>query len=131
MKRLSDYTKKRQTELFNECGAFFAFSEKQLHKKQKEGIKYASLGHGLICDKRHSQRLIDGLGKIQAQSINQDLEDNGVKNIIWRELANYESQITMSIADTVEALEPYNINKERILKEWKGYLQHCIDNDYF
>ena len=131
MKRLSDYTKKRQTELFNECGAFFAFNVQQLKKHKKQNVKYVLLADSLICDKKHKQKLINGLNEIQAQSINQDLEENGVKDIIWRELANYESQITMDITDTVEALKDYNITKERILQEWKEYFQNCKDNDYF
>ena len=131
MKRLSDYTTDLRTELFSECGAFFALNVEQLKKHKKQNVKYVLLADSLICDKRYKQKLINGLSEIQARSIKKDIKENSVKDIIWRELANYESQITMDITDTVEALKPYNITKERILQEWKEYFQSCKDNDYF
>ncbi len=39
MKHLSDYMNEMQTELFNETGSFFAFSQSQFDVKRREGIK--------------------------------------------------------------------------------------------
>ncbi|WP_444823022.1 DUF7659 family protein, partial [Vibrio parahaemolyticus] len=44
MKYLSDYTQQPQTALFDELGAFFAFSNKQFDEAKKKGIEYVSLG---------------------------------------------------------------------------------------
>ena len=63
--------------------------------------------------------------------IMQDVEENGIKAIIWRELANYESQIVNNCEDTIRALKEYPIEADDIIKEFNPYMQHCIDNDLF
>ena len=53
MKHLSDYMKHRQTKLFNDTGAFFAFSMDQFNESKKDNTKYINCGAGLICEKDH------------------------------------------------------------------------------
>ena len=131
MKYLSDYTEAKQTALFNDCGAFFAFSQSQFDEKKKDGINYSNVGSGLICESEFCDKLIEGLENINTEAIKQDIAENGKKAIIHRELANHECQITMSIADCVNKLEFYPITKEEIQAEWKEFFQKCIDNDWF
>ena len=131
MKSLSDYTNQAQTDLFNETGAFFAFNKKQFEESQQEGVKYVSLGAGMICPKGSAKALLDGLSKINTQGIESDMRDNSVKDIIWREFANFECQIVSSPEAALDALEDYPIEKQVILEQWPAYWQHCIDNDYF
>jgi len=129
---LSHYTNELQTELFNSTGAFFAFSQKQFDEAKQEGVKYTSLGGGMLCPSDNIDALTNGLDSITADGIAADIKANGLKAIIHRELANHESQISMDISDTVSALADYpGINEESILAEWKEYYQNCIDNDYF
>jgi hypothetical protein len=116
MKYLSDYTNQAQTELFEQCNAFFAFSNEQFAEQKKEGIKYASLGAGLICDKSKVKILVDGLETIQAAGIAKDIEENGIFNIIKRELSNYESYYTGDISDAESALKPYGVSHDQILE---------------
>ena len=131
MNYLSDYTSAKQSQLWNDNGAFFAFSKKQLNEEKKEGVVYVSLGMGLIAPKENASKVIEGLESIHTEGIKQDISDNGIKPIIHRELANYETQISGDISDTVEALEDYEITREQVREEYNAYFQHCIDNDYF
>jgi len=132
MKYLSHYTEVKHSELLAATGAFFAFSPKQFHKAKRVGpVKYASLGAGLVCPSVNAAELVKGLGTINAEGIAIDIAENGLKAIIHRELANYETQITGDITNTVEALEDYPITREDIQREYTPFYQHCIDNDYF
>jgi hypothetical protein len=114
MKYLSNYTEAAQTELFNETGAFFAFSTKQFNEAKKEGVTYVDLGAGLIAPKEQSKKLMDGLAEIQQKGIELDLKENGKKNIILRELGNYECFYSYDIDPCCDALEQYGITREEI-----------------
>jgi hypothetical protein len=131
MNYLSDYTSVKQTKLWNDNGAFFAFSQQQLDAEKKEGVVYVSMGLGLIAPKENAFKILKGLEAIHTEGIKQDISENGIKAIIHRELANYETQITGDISDTVDALEDYGITRAQVSAEYKAYFQHCIDNDYF
>ena len=131
MKYLSDYTNVKQTKLWNDNGAFFAFGQQQLDEKKQEGVAYVSLGMGLIAPKENASKIIEGLESIHAEGIQQDISDNGIKAIIHRELANHEAQITNDISSTMEALEGYGITRKQVNEEYQSFYQHCIDNDYF
>ena len=131
MKYLSDYMNDKQSALFKETGAFFAFSSEQMKKERVDGVKYASLGVGMICPIDNVDKLIDGIETIQKESIKEDIKDNGVSGIIQRELGNHECQITGDIDNVVEALEPYGIDRDRIMMEWKTFWDKCVKNDWF
>ena len=131
MKYLSDYTNVKQTKLWNDNGAFFAFGDKQLDEKKQEGVAYVSLGMGLIAPKENASKIIEGLESIYTEGIQQDISDNGITAIIHRELSNHEAQITNDISDTVEALEFYGITRAQVRAEYPSYFEHCVANDYF
>ena len=131
MKYLSDYTNQKQTELFNRTGTFFAFSKQQYEEKAVDGVKYASLGSGFIVPKDNIDDLLTGLDSLQSDGISQDIAENGIKGIIWRELANHEAQITRGITETVEALEGYPITEKDVQAQWKDYWNDCVENNYF
>ena len=131
MKYLSDYTQDKQTAVFDKFGAFFAFSDKQFKDKQQDGVKYASLGAGLIAPFYNADNLYHALDSINKSAIQQDIAENGVKTIIHRELGNYECQITYDYNDVIDVLAPYGITVEQIKAEFSEFMQVCIDNDYF
>ncbi len=79
MKYLSNYTEDLQSKLFNSTGAFFAFSNKQFDGAKQKGIKYVSLGAGMICPKLNVDALIDGLDLINTNGIAADIAENGIK----------------------------------------------------
>ena len=140
MKYLSHYIEEEQTRLFNDLGVFFAFSNKQFEEgldKIKEsgllkgGEKVARLPHGAFCPSKNADKFLEEHDKLVERGIEKDLEENGKKNIIWREFANHECQILMDYSDAIAALADYPITKEAIESEWGAYFQNCIDNDYF
>lgn len=117
MKNLSDYIEKNQTGLFKRKGAFFAFSDKQFDEKKQEGVVYKNIsGLGLVCPAENCKSLMDEHSEIVKEGINQDIEENGIDRIIRRELNNYEAFYTYDFEDTIEALKPYKITLEQIVK---------------
>lgn len=116
---LNRYTQEKQTALFESTGAFFAFSNDQLAGQKKDGITYVSLGSGLIVPKDNAKTLIDGLEKITAEGIKQDLAENGKEAIIRRELFNNECFYTGDISDCVAALSDYGISPSEIAEAYQ------------
>ena len=114
MKSLSDYIQDKQTALFDETGAFFAFSNAQFEAKRQPDTVYCGFDGGMVVPKANAKKLLDGLAAIVDEGIAQDLAENGREAIIRRELANYECDYTGDITDCVEALERYDISAEEI-----------------
>lgn len=122
MKSFSSYTKDALTQLFNESGAFFAFSQQQYEEKIKEGVVYCSLGGGLFSPKESASSVVEGIANISKKGVEQDLAENGQRAIIKRELAKNECFYTRDVTDCVEALEGYGIEKDEILSVYRDML---------
>lgn len=114
IKYLSHYIEEKQTALFEKTETFFAFSGRQFEEAKKEGVKYVSLGSGMICPEKNVEILINGLEKIHTEGIQQDLAENGKEAIIKRELYNYEAFYTYEIEQVVERLSDYEITEEEV-----------------
>ncbi|MEZ8330753.1 hypothetical protein AB6D10_23490 [Vibrio splendidus] len=114
MKYLSHYIQDKQTQAFNDAGAFFAFSNQQFDEAKKDSVKYASLGMGLICPVDNAKQLMTRLDSIAQEGIAEDIKENGKKAIIRRELFNHECFYTNDICDCVEKLEGYGISYDDI-----------------
>ena len=117
---------KPQTELFKKTGTIFAFSDKQFEEQEVKGIKYVSLGSGMITPKEYANKVIETLSKIHKKAVNQDLKDNGKDQVILRELLNHEAFYTGEIEDTIHSLEGYKeISEDDISqifgKNWGEY----------
>lgn len=116
MKYLSHYIQDAQTELLNRLGGFFAFSQSQLDEQKKEGVEYASASFGLIAPKDNMKELLEGLENIYKLGIEKDKAENGIENIIKRELSNHEAYYTMSINATFNAISDYGVTREQVLE---------------
>ena len=114
MKHLQDYQEAKQSELFTKTGSFFAFGDKQFNEAKKEGIKYVSLGAGLICPKETVKELITGLNAISKKAIAKDLKENGKEAIIIRELHNHECFYTGDYLNAVNSLKGYGFSIDEI-----------------
>jgi len=126
------YTEQAMTNLLNTHGAFFAFNNSQFDERKQDGVKYAALGAGLICPKSNIAALVDGIDNITTEAAKVDIQENGIDQIIWRELANHEAQITMCIDSTHSALRHYpGITRETISAIFPSYMQYCRENDLF
>jgi hypothetical protein len=116
----SDYSNQAITHLFEETGAFYAFSDKQFQEKQKDGVNYVSCGGGLIVPEGKVQSFFKQLSRIKEKSIKLDLESNGKEEIIKRELVNHECYYVNDCSDCVDALEPYGITQEEVNTVFKA-----------
>jgi hypothetical protein len=114
MKYLQDYQERAQTTLFNKTGAFFAFNNDQFNEQKQEGVKYISMGAGLICPKDNVKELIERLDSIHKGAIKRDIKENGIEEIIKRELYNHECFYTGDIEDCFNSLENYGITEKEI-----------------
>ncbi|MAD98872.1 MAG: hypothetical protein CMB99_16220 [Flavobacteriaceae bacterium] len=114
MKTLANFIQDEQTKAIEKHGAFFAFGQKQFNEKAKNGVEYVSISAGLICPKSAAASLVSDLEQIHEKGINQDLETNGKKAIIRRELFNHEIFITWDFADTMAALDGYGISESEV-----------------
>ncbi|EPZ5427361.1 DUF7659 family protein, partial [Vibrio parahaemolyticus] len=117
-----------QTALFDELGAFFAFSNKQFDQAKKKGIEYVSLGMGMIVPKNNAKQLVERLEVIQKEGIKQDIAENGKEAIIRRELFNHECFYTGDICDCVEKLEEYGYSYDDI---YQVYSHICKTEDVY
>ncbi len=118
------YTDKEMSIAFKKSKAFFAFNQKQLEKGKKENkIKkdtiLVNIGAGLICPEENVSILKKELSNSQENGIKRDIKENGKKNIIIRELNNYESFYSNDITDVVIELEKYGITEKEILSIYK------------
>ena len=120
-----------QEKILDDNGAFFAFSNDQFNACANQSINYKSLGGGLYCPESNIDGLALQLKDSHTFKINWELSNNTLKDIIWYQLANHETQISGDYSDAYEALKPYGITEDDIKKEWPSYYQNCIDNDYF
>lgn len=114
MKYLQDYQNEKQTALFEETGAFFAFSQTQFNEQKKEGVIYVNCGMGMLCPKVNADKLFKGLDEIYTSSIKQDIEENGLTAIIIRELNNHEAYYTNDIDSTLDALADYPVTRDDV-----------------
>jgi len=116
MKSLSHYTEDGITEAMRRHGAFFAFSNTQLHEKEVEGVVYVSMGAGLICPKLNSDALASDMAKIQKDGIKQHIKENGKEAIIRHELYNHECFYTGDYHGCFDALQGYGFTDEDVKK---------------
>lgn len=120
-----------QTKILDDNGAFFAFSKDQFNTCSTQSLIYKSLGGGLYCPQNNIDNLSAQLKDSHTFKINWELSNNTLKDIIWYQLANHETQISGDYSEACEALKPYGISENQIKTEWPSYYQNCIANDYF
>ena len=116
---------------FEQFGAFFAFSNKQYEEKAELDITYVQLVHGLICPKENADACLDYMQNYSENRIKKDKEKHTTKEIMWREFANYECQIVMSVEDALPTLLEYGYTKDEIDKEYSAYFAMCVEKDLF
>lgn len=98
----------KQTELFNQCGLFWAFSDQQFAKNKtplQEGEKYVSIGAGGYLPKGKVDDFSAGMKEINKWYKKEVADKKELRrNEIVYELGNYEAWYTHDIEDTMNAL---------------------------
>lgn len=138
MKCLTEFLEEKQTKIFEETGAFFAFSQKQFDEQKKDNIKYVSIGSGLICPKINVETLQKKLDTAWDAAIREDVEENGAASIIEREFFNHETQTTSAFHELKTdhlgvyfEKYPEQFTNEIFYKTCKNCMNKAIDNDWF
>ena len=132
MKYLQNYSEEKINKTIKNNGGFFAFNNKQFNENKKEGIIYCRLYSGLIVPKNKAKQIISQLDKISKKAIEQDIKENGMKKIVFRDCENLELQFSFSgISEIIDYLKDYNFNKNDIEKYYNKYINYCIKNDLF
>jgi len=114
MKYLQDYQEEEQSKFLKDNGCFFAFSEAQFKEQSQQGVQYANIGAGLLCPKDKVKIVINGLNDIHKRAIQKDIEENGEKAIILRELYNYECFYTGDYQPVLAPLKAYKFTETQI-----------------
>lgn len=101
---------------FSKWGAFFAFGQKQFDEQKEDGVKYVSLGAGLLARKDNAKEMLKALKQFSKDERQRELDIKGKDGIIRYELDNHEAFYTSDIDATVEAVEGYGITREEVRK---------------
>jgi hypothetical protein len=113
---MTTYVQEKQTELFNELGVFFAFSNAQFEEQKQPDVEYCSvLGAGDCVPVDNAKTFYDRLNAIHAEGRKRELAEKGIDKIIEEQLVNHECFYTCDIDDAVEALAGYQVNYEQVL----------------
>jgi len=112
-------------------GGFFAFNDKQLEQQKDKNVIYMSMGGGLVLPEHNAIDFMEEVEQDIKKSVKLDFADNSKKDIIWRELANHEAQISMDISSTADSLVEHNITHKNIENEFDEYMNHCTKHNIF
>ena len=108
IRKMKKEKEKMVSELFEKCGVFFAFSEKQFEENKtplKEGEKYVSIGGGGYLPKGKVNELTEGMEAIERFGKQTVKKKNLVEAEILDELQNHECFYTGDISDVVDLFE--------------------------
>ncbi len=128
MTTIDHYNGSRINRIMKHHGAFFAFSSEQYELKARPGVRYASLGAGLIAPMQNACAVMEDLKTSTRISITADIAENGIDAIIMRELANHEANYTRDYSDALAALRCYGVTEEKMREVFPVYLK--IEDDY-
>ena len=108
MKTLTEIRKEEEekhTQLFNDCGLFWAFSNEQFATNKtplQEGEKYVSIGAGGYLPKHNVDKFCKGMKDIKKWTKEQTKANKLQEAEIAYELANHECYYTGDISDVVD-----------------------------
>lgn len=112
---MSNYVQEKQTELFNELGVFFAFSNKQFDEQKQEGVEYCTvLSAGDCVPKDKASEFAKRLAQIHKEGREKLLAEKGIEQIIEDELVNHECFYTGDVTDAFDALAGYEVTLEQV-----------------
>lgn len=122
-----DYSQQPITDLLSRLGVFFAFSKQQYNEQAKQGVEYSHFGGGGFCPIENTQGLNDGLDEIQKNAIALTLKNHSKEDIIYHELANYESWYTSDIEPALDTLKKYQFTREDVIAVYQKFKHEMMD----
>lgn len=129
---LQSIREKHQTKIFNKYHCFFAFSTKQFEEGKNKNFEYIPLGAGLYAPKEFGIKVIEELDRVHLDAVKECQSKHTLKEIIWYELANYETQISDDLTEVRKVLKDFDgITEEMLMKEYNEFYNHCVRNELF
>jgi len=116
--KIEKEAEEKLTKLFEQFGAFFAFSNEQFYKQKKEGVKYVNYGAGLLLPKENADKFTQEFNKITDWKI-EELKKIDPEIMIEYELSNHEAYYTGEIEDAFEALKQYGFTRQQVRAVYK------------
>ncbi|RLD59817.1 MAG: hypothetical protein DRI97_00010 [Bacteroidetes bacterium] len=134
------YIDKKQSELFEELGIFFAFNKQQFEEGiekaggvEKQG-KYIDVGHGMCCPKKNLKFLLNGMENIKA---NWEVDREQVEQVqlIFVGIDSWNRPVwkapdQRAYFGSVNELFDYESTEEEVLKKVDTY-GLCYMGDHF
>lgn len=118
--KIPSYTlcsEKGYSRLFKKHGIIFAFSTQQFNEKKQEGVKYVSLGAGILCPKENAEAYLKESENFSKTVIEKMKEKFSKEKIISYALSNYECYYTYNFHEAYKNLNAlgfnYNIDEVR------------------
>lgn len=122
MKSLSDYVSEPMSKMYEEEGVFFAFSLSQYEANAKPDVVYVNGPGGMIIPKPNVKRVLHEISRINSEGIAKDIAENGIENIIRRELVNYECCYSHELDDCIDALSDYEVDRAKVYQVFRQML---------
>jgi hypothetical protein len=134
---IKDQKQRDYNKLFDTCGVFWAFSDKQWEENKTEKLpdeKYVSIGGGGYLPKHNVEKLMQGTKAIDETFKQQIQEFKAREQHILYELNNYECYYTGDITEALEAMgNDYTTEEvQAVFKKFKAqkYLRETTEADY-
>jgi len=113
---LKEQEQAKYSELMEQCGVFWAFSNKQFEENKtplKDGDKYLSIGAGGYLPKSNIDKFTSGMKSIEkwARQAKKD-----AKEVILYELNNHECFYTGDITNAMPRLEELGYTRDEVKK---------------
>jgi hypothetical protein len=106
----------RYSELFKDCGVFWAFSREQFEEGKtplQEGEKYVSIGAGGYMPKHNHEKLSEGMKEIDAWQ-KEAMKSAKAEEAILYELNNHEAFYTGTIEDAMAVLGDLGYTEDQV-----------------
>ena len=126
MKTLTNYLEAAHTKIFNNHGAFFAFSDEQFEAKAKKGVRYCSMSGGLICPKDNAKQLNKDLETAYLDAIKKHKSEHSKEEIILAQIYNHECYYTWNWSRVTEVLEDYGYTDQDVETVFRANIKEEI-----
>ncbi|MBD3587514.1 MULTISPECIES: DUF7659 family protein [Salinimonas] len=125
---MTAFIQEKQTELFNELGVFFAFTNEQFEERKAPGVEYCTvLGAGDCVPKLKAKEFSDRLKVIHEEGRAKEIAEKGIDQIIEEQLVNHECFYTGDIGNAVHALAGYGVTHLKVAEIYGKVAQKYAD----
>jgi len=118
---LNKEVQNKLSEIIEDCGVFFAFSEKQFEEgaKGKPKSDFTNIGMGGIVPKKNAAKYEKQSDKL-TQWYTDEVKKLNPVDVIRYELNNHEAYYTGDIEDTFDVVKGFGYTREQVRKVFRN-----------